>query len=59
MSRYLELKQTANNKIYRILRLRDKLSCPICGINRGCNFRNKRKQRTWKVFRSNQHKSNT
>lgn len=55
-NRFLEERLTGNSTVFKRLWLRRKLDCPICGPNRGCNFRNKRKQKSWKVFRKTRWK---
>lgn len=47
---------TDNSREYKMVMRGYKLGCPICGPNRGCNYRAKKKQRNWKKFRKTKWK---
>ena len=55
-NRFTELRITTNSKVFKCLYYRDKLSCPICPPNKGCNYKHYRKPRNWKGFRKKQWK---
>lgn len=47
-------KETDNARVQRMAERALKLSCPVCGPNKGCNYRRKKKGNNWKSFRNNQ-----
>jgi hypothetical protein len=48
--------ETMDSRTYKLAMRSIVLGCPICGPNRGCNGRSKKKQRSWKLFRKKQYK---
>jgi hypothetical protein len=51
--------ETTDSRTYKLAMRSVVLGCPVCGPNRGCNGRSKKKQRNWKKFRKTQHKNET
>ncbi len=51
-----KLEKANSNKEYKYSMFREELNCPICPPNKGCNYRGKKHQRTWKVFRKTKWK---
>lgn len=50
------LNNVINSRVYTIILHRQKLICPKCSYNRGCNA-NPKKIRNWKKFRIYQWKN--
>lgn len=51
-----DLKNVYDKRTFKRIWLRIKLHCDRCPPNRGCNRRNKNKNRNWKEFRKTKWK---
>lgn len=46
-----KLKNIYDSRTWRRIWLNNKLGCPICGVNSGCNRLYKNHERNWKTYR--------
>ena len=53
-NRYLN--KISDRRTFKLIYLRNRLGCPICGPGKGCNKRYKAMQRNWKKFRKTKYK---